>query len=29
MTVRLCQSRSDPRGVVLHLQQVARDHGHG
>ena len=29
MTVRLCQSRSDPRGVVLRLQQVAREHGHG
>jgi 16S rRNA (guanine527-N7)-methyltransferase len=29
MTARLCQSRSDPRGVVLRLQQVAREHGHG
>ena len=29
MAARLCQSRSDPRGVVLRLQQVARDHGHG
>ncbi len=29
MTVRLCQSRSDPRGVVLRLQQVAREHCHG
>ena len=29
MTARLCQSRSDPRGVVLRLQQVAREHSHG
>jgi 16S rRNA (guanine527-N7)-methyltransferase len=29
MTTRLCQSRSDPRGVVLRLQQVAREHCHG
>jgi 16S rRNA (guanine527-N7)-methyltransferase len=24
MTARLCQSRSDPRGIILRLQQVAR-----
>ena len=29
MTARLCQSRSDPRGVVLRLQQVAREPCHG
>ena len=29
MAVRLCQSRSDPWGVVLRLQQVAREHCHG
>ena len=29
MTVSLRQSVSDPRGVVLRLQQVAREHGHG
>jgi 16S rRNA (guanine527-N7)-methyltransferase len=29
ITARLCQSRSDPRGVVLRLQQVAREHCHG
>ena len=29
MTATLCQSASDPRGVVLRLQQVAREHGHG
>jgi 16S rRNA (guanine527-N7)-methyltransferase len=29
MTATLCQSVSDPRGVVLRLQQVAREHGHG
>jgi 16S rRNA (guanine527-N7)-methyltransferase len=29
MTASLHQSRSDPRGVVLRLQQVAREPGHG
>ncbi len=29
MTATLCQSVSDPRGVVLRLQQVAREHRHG
>jgi 16S rRNA (guanine527-N7)-methyltransferase len=29
MKSTLCQSVSDPRGVVLRLQQVAREHGHG
>jgi len=29
MSVSLCQSRSDPRGVVLRLQQVAREPRHG
>ena len=29
MTVSAHQSRSDPRGVVLRLQQVAREHCHG
>jgi len=29
MTATLCQSVSDPRGVVLRLQQVAREHCHG
>jgi 16S rRNA (guanine527-N7)-methyltransferase len=29
MTVSLIQSRSDPRGVVLRLQQVAREPRHG
>jgi 16S rRNA (guanine527-N7)-methyltransferase len=29
MTATLCQSVSDPRGVVLRLQQVAREHSRG
>ena len=29
MTASLSQSRSDPRGVVLRLQQVVREHRHG
>jgi 16S rRNA (guanine527-N7)-methyltransferase len=29
MTAALCQSVSDPRGVILRLQQVAREHAHG
>jgi 16S rRNA (guanine527-N7)-methyltransferase len=29
MTVSACQSRSDPRGVILRLQQVAREPRHG
>jgi 16S rRNA (guanine527-N7)-methyltransferase len=29
MTASLCQSRSDPRGVVLRLHQVAREPRHG
>ena len=29
MTASLCQSRSDPRGVILRLQQVAREPRHG